>query len=56
MQVYVDFFAIAILLLGGALACYGEQLHFSSQFSFAISVCGILPVAWCNAKCSHPVV
>lgn len=24
MQVYIDLFAIAILLLGGALACYGE--------------------------------
>ncbi|KAL4627493.1 hypothetical protein ACB092_05G169300 [Castanea dentata] len=26
MQVYVDFFSIAILLLGGALACYGLLL------------------------------
>ena len=32
MQVYVDFFAIAVLLLGGALASYGEQLHFNSHF------------------------
>lgn len=28
MQVYVDLFSVAILLLGGALACYGEHLLF----------------------------
>ena len=38
MQVYVDFFSITILLLGGALACYGEQQHFNSHFVFSISV------------------
>lgn len=27
MQVYVDIFAIAMLLLGGALACYGESIY-----------------------------
>lgn len=30
MQVYAALFAIAILLLGGALACYGKQLAFDS--------------------------
>lgn len=28
VQVYVDAFAIALLLLGAALACYGKQLYF----------------------------
>lgn len=26
--VYVDLFAVVILLLGGALACYGSKLSF----------------------------
>ncbi|KAG5562055.1 hypothetical protein RHGRI_004936 [Rhododendron griersonianum] len=32
-RVYVDLFSIAILLLGGALACYGEHLLFYVVFS-----------------------
>lgn len=39
MQVYVDLFSIAILLLGGALACYGEHLLFYVVFFPAFSNC-----------------
>lgn len=37
VQVYVDVFSIAILLLGGALACYGEISILSSIFIFSFS-------------------
>lgn len=33
MQVYVDIFAICILLLGGALACYGKKLSLVMNWS-----------------------
>ena len=38
MQVYVDLFAAAILMLGGVLACYGKTSNFYGFFFFIILV------------------